>query len=75
VRTEPSAERPTFASGQELWDWVIYGNPIPGMLVADLTEDQRTTLRQVLDGMVRDRAGRDGRAVLTNAVHIGIGTK
>lgn len=75
VRIEPSTERPAFASGQELWDWVIYGNPIPGMLVADLTEEQRVTLRQVLDGMVRERAGRDGRAVLANAVHIGIGTK
>ena len=75
VRIEPSTERPAFASGQELWDWVIYGNPIPGMLVADLTEEQRATLRQVLDGMVRERAGRDGRAVLANAVHIGIGTK
>ncbi|MEX1103984.1 MAG: class I SAM-dependent methyltransferase [Dehalococcoidia bacterium] len=75
VRIERTAERPTFASGQEMWDWVIYGNPIPGMLLADLTEDQRTRLRQVLDGMLRERAGADGRAVLTNAVHIGIGTK
>ena len=75
VRIEPSAERPAFASGQELWDWVMHGNPIPGMLVADLTEEQRATLRQVLDGMVRERAGRDGRAILTNAVHVGIGTK
>lgn len=75
VRIEPSAERPAFTSGQELWDWVMYGNPIPGMLVADLTEEQRATLRRVLDGMVRERAGRDGRAILTNAVHVGIGTK
>jgi hypothetical protein len=52
-----------------------HGNPIPGMLVADLSEDQRARLRQVLDGMLRERAGADGRAVLTNAVNIGIGTK
>jgi len=52
-----------------------YGNPIPGMLVADLSEDQRTRLRQVLDSMVRERAGANGRAVLANAVNIGIGTK
>jgi hypothetical protein len=44
------------------------------MLVGDLSEDQRTRLRQVLDGMVRERAGADGRAVLSNAVNIGIGT-
>jgi len=75
VRVERTAERPAFASGREMWDWVLYGNPIPGMLVGDLSEDQRTRLRQVLDGMVRERAGADGRAVLSNAVNIGIGTK
>ena len=29
----------------------------------------------MLDGMVRERAGAGGRAVLANAVHIGVGTK
>ena len=75
VRVERTAERPTFASGQEMWDWVLYGNPIPGLLVADLSEDQRARLRQVLDGMLRERAEANGRAVLTNAVNIGFGTK
>ena len=75
VRVERTAERPTFGSGQEMWDWVLYGNPIPGLLVADLGENQRARLREVLDGMVRERAGANGRAVLTNAVNIGIGTK
>jgi ubiquinone/menaquinone biosynthesis C-methylase UbiE len=75
VRVEHTAERPTFASGQEMWDWVLHGNPIPGMLLADLAEEQRERLRQVLDGMLRERAGANGRAVLTNAVNIGVGTK
>ena len=75
VRVERTAERPAFTSVQEMWDWVLYGNPIPGMLVADLSEDQRARLRQVLDGMLRERAEANGRAVLTNAVNIGIGTK
>jgi ubiquinone/menaquinone biosynthesis C-methylase UbiE len=75
VRVERTAERPRFASGQEMWDWVFYGNPIPGMLVADLTEEQRGQLRGILDGMVRERAGASGQAVLSNAVNVGIGTK
>jgi ubiquinone/menaquinone biosynthesis C-methylase UbiE len=75
IRVERTAERPAFTSGQEMWDWVLYGNPIPGMLTADLTESQRARLRQVLDGVLRERAGANGRAVLTNAVNIGIGTK
>jgi ubiquinone/menaquinone biosynthesis C-methylase UbiE len=75
VRVERTSERPTFRSGQEMWDWVNYGNPIPGMLMADLKEDQRATLRQILDGMLRERSGGGEPAALTNAVHIGIGTK
>lgn len=75
VRVERTAERPRFASGQEMWDWMLYSNPISGMVVADLTDEQRTRLRQILDGMLRERAGADGRAVLSNTVNIGIGTK
>ena len=70
-----SAELLSFASGQELWDWMLYGNPIAGMVVGELGEDQRVQMREVLDGMVRERAGTDGQAVLSNAVNIGIGTK
>lgn len=75
VHIERTAERPAFSSGQEFWDWTYYGNPIPGMLVADLSEEQRERLRQILDGMVRERAVANGRAVLRNVVNIGIGTK
>ena len=75
VRIERTAERPTFSSGQEMWDWVLYGNPIPGAIVEDLGEDQRARLRQVLDGMLRERADRNGRASLTNRVNIAIGVR
>ena len=75
VRIERTAERPTFSSGQEMWDWVLCGNPIPGAIVEDLGEDQRARLRQVLDGMLRERADRDGRASLTNRVNIAIGVR
>jgi len=75
VRVVRAAERTEFASGREMWDWVLYGNPIPGMLVSDLTESQRARMREVLDGMLRERAGEEARAVITNVVNIGIGTK
>ena len=75
VRVERTAERPAFGSGQEMWDWVVHGNPIPGMLVADLEEERQARLRQVLDGMLRERSGGNGPAILTNAVHVGIGIK
>jgi ubiquinone/menaquinone biosynthesis C-methylase UbiE len=75
VRVERTAERPAFSSGREMMDWMLYGNPIPGMLLADLAEQQRARLVQILDGVLRERAGADGRAVLANSVNIGIGTK
>jgi hypothetical protein len=75
VRVERTAERPAFASGQEMWDWLYFGNPIAEVIVGDLSDEQRATLRQVLDGMLRERAGANRRAAITNPVHIGIGTK
>ncbi len=77
VGVERTAERPTFSTGQEMWDWVLCGNPIPGTVIADLnlTEEQQARVRQILDGMLRERAGGDGRAVLTNAVNVGVGRK
>jgi ubiquinone/menaquinone biosynthesis C-methylase UbiE len=75
VRVVRTAERPAFASGQEMWDWLYYGNPIAEMVVGDLSDEQRETLRQIFGGMLAERAAADGTAVLANAVHIGIGTK
>ena len=75
VRIEPSVERLVFASGTELWDWVLNSNPIAGHVVADLNDEQRADVRRALDGMVRERAGTGDEAVLTGPVNIGIGTK
>ncbi len=75
VRIEQTAERPRFRSGQELWDWMLFSNPISGIVVTDVSEDQRAQPRQVLDGMLRQRAREEGQATLTNRVNIGIGAK
>jgi len=75
VTVETVTEKLEFRSGQALWDWVLNGNPIAGMLIADLTEGQRADIRAVLDGMLRERSQGSDAAVLTNPVHIGIGTK
>ena len=68
-------ERITVRTGQQLWDWCLGGNPIPGMLVADLTDAQRADIIQVLDGMVRERSGDNGPAVLSAPLNIGVGRK
>lgn len=68
-------ERITVRNGQQLWDWTLGSNPIPNALVTDLTHRQRKDIIQVLDGMVRERSGGNGAAVLTAPLNIGVGTK
>lgn len=68
-------ERLELRSGQELWDWCLGSNPIPGMLVADLTDAQKTSVRRALDTMVAERARGGDVAILTAAINIGVGTK
>ena len=68
-------ERITVTTGRQLWDWCLGGNPIPNTLVAGLTDGQRAEVVRVLDGMVRDRSGGSGAAVLTAPLNIGVGTK
>ena len=68
-------ERVEFGSGQEMWNWVLGSNPIAGMIVGDLTDEQQATVRQLLDGMLRERSGGNGPALLTAPLNIGVGTK
>ena len=68
-------ERITVRTGQQLWDWTLGSNPIPGMLIADLTDQQREDVVRVLDGMIRERSGGAGAPVLTAPLNIGVGTK
>ena len=74
VRVETVTEPLEFHSGRELWDWLMNSNPISGILVADTTAEQRAAARETLDELLHERAAGSGPAVLTNPVHIGIGT-
>ena len=75
IRVETITEKLEFQSGKYLWDWMTNSNPIGAMMVADVTEEQRAAVQEALDGMLRQRSGGIGPAVLTSPVHIGIGTK
>ena len=68
-------ERIEARSGQQLWNWTIGSNPIPGQLLAGLTDDQRTDVIRVLDGKIRERSGGNDPAVLTAPLNIGVGWK
>jgi ubiquinone/menaquinone biosynthesis C-methylase UbiE len=75
VNVDTVTEKLTFRSSDEFWKWVIFSNPIAGLLTGHLTPEQQMDMRRILDGMLRERAGGHGPAILTNPVHIGIGRK
>ena len=74
VRIERSVEKLEFESGQQMWDWVLNSNPVAGIAIAELTEEQRARVQEELDPMLHQRAEGNGPATLVGHVHIGIGT-
>jgi len=75
VVVETVTETLEFGSGAHMWDWVVNSNPIATGLTSDLTDDQEDLIREILDGMLRERAEGDRVARLTNPVNIAVGTK
>lgn len=68
-------EKLEFGSGQDCWNWMLNSNPIVGMILSDVTDEQAATVREVLDGMIRERRGSTASAVLTAPLNMGFGRK
>ena len=66
-----------FRSGKELWDWIVYSNPIVDMVLGelDLGNDEKDAALQAMEQLVRERAGGSNSAALSNPINIGIGIK
>jgi ubiquinone/menaquinone biosynthesis C-methylase UbiE len=77
VVVETITEATEFQSGQELWDWLVWSNPLVEMVLGsqNLTTEERSAIQQTLEKLVRERAGGSGAARLTNPINIGVGTK
>lgn len=75
VKVERITETLRFGSVDEMWAWLANSNPIGKRLTGSLTPEQQATTREVLAGMLRERAGGNGEAVLSNPINIGIGVK
>lgn len=77
VQVETITETTEFGSGREIWDWLVFSNPIVETVLGSLglTHDERGVVQQALDRLVRERAGGRGAAKLTNPINIGIATK
>jgi ubiquinone/menaquinone biosynthesis C-methylase UbiE len=75
VRIETVTETLRFGSAGDFWAWIASSNPIGARLVASLSAEQQATTREVLSGMLRERANGSDHAELTNPVNIGVGIK
>jgi ubiquinone/menaquinone biosynthesis C-methylase UbiE len=77
IQVETITETTEFQTGKELWDWLVWSNPIVETVLGslNLTNDERGVIQQALEKMVRERAGGSGAARLTNPINIGVGTK
>lgn len=77
VKVETITEATEFRSGKELWDWLVWSNPIVELVLGSLklTSGERDVIQQGLNRLVRERAGNGDTAKLTNPINIGIGTK
>jgi ubiquinone/menaquinone biosynthesis C-methylase UbiE len=77
IKVETTTETMEFQTGKELWDWLVWSNPIAEMVLGsqNLTNDERGVIQQALEKMVRERAGGSSAAKLTNPINIGVGRK
>jgi ubiquinone/menaquinone biosynthesis C-methylase UbiE len=75
VQIHKSLEKVEFSSGTEMWNWVVHSNPIPAMLVKDLTNEQVSIIKDHLDQQIHSISGDKPPAVLSAHVNIGIGIK
>jgi ubiquinone/menaquinone biosynthesis C-methylase UbiE len=77
VVVETITESTEFQTGRQLWEWIVWSNPIVEGILGDLgvSGDERETIEEALGRLVRERAGGSESAVLTNPINIGIGTK
>jgi ubiquinone/menaquinone biosynthesis C-methylase UbiE len=78
VKVETITETTEHKTGKDLWEWLVWSNPIVELVLGEmltLTNEERGVVQQTLGTMVRERAEGSGAAKLTNPINIGIGTK
>lgn len=75
IKIDSITEKLEFESGKHLWDWLLGSNPLATMMTSDLSKDRVSVVQNAMERMIRERAGGNGPAVLTNPIHIGVGTK
>ena len=74
VRVEPADWAIEHPSAAHALDLVANGHPIGKGVVASLTPAQRADVEAALDRTLRERASREGRAILHTEMNVGVGT-
>jgi SAM-dependent methyltransferase len=77
IQVETITEATDFRSGKELWEWIVWSNPIVDLVLGELNlkNEERDAVQQAMEQLVRDRAEDGNSAVLFNPINIGVGTK
>ncbi len=77
LTVETITETTEHKTGKDLWEWLVWSNPIVEMILGSLglTNDETSVVQQTLEEMIRERAGGSNSAKLTNPVNIGVGIK
>lgn len=77
IAVETIKESAEFRSGEDLWEWIVWSNPIVERVLGSLnvTNDERGLIQKALEKRVRERADESGVARLTDSVNVGIATK
>ena len=77
ITVETITETTEFKSGEALWDWVVWSNPIVETMLRSLglKSEETSGIKQTLEQLVRERAVGSGAARLTNPINIGMGMK
>lgn len=64
-----------FPSARRFWDFLMSSNPMGRALVADLADEQRAEVQDVLAGMLRERSNGTGAAALSIDVNVAVAAK
>lgn len=75
VSIETATETLEFTSGQQLWDWLVWSNPVPRQILGmlNIAADEEPAIRDRLDELISERRSAGEVAKLTNPVHIATG--
>jgi ubiquinone/menaquinone biosynthesis C-methylase UbiE len=77
IEVETITETTEFKNAQELWEWIVWSNPIVEEVLGhlSLTDRERSVIKETVEKLFGERAGKSGSAKLRNPVNIGVGTK